>query len=227
MPRKKKEAEDFIATDDMSEDDSEDDGAKTSKDDMDYQESDDDKKPRGKGKGKTPIRNQEREHMDRIAIMREEQRKRLTQLREKQSQNEISAEQATEEAKTIQDRFKYLLEQTEIFSHFMSGGAPPVITETKKKTKGGSKRTRKMTEKQEDEEILRETIEDEEVMPAHITSRLTSSPAFIKNTELRDYQIEGLNWLIKLYDNGVNGILADEMGLGKTVVCLLLYLINF
>ena len=28
---------------------------------------------------------------------------------------------------------------------------------------------------------------------------------------MRDYQIEGLNWLIKLYDNGINGILADEM----------------
>jgi SNF2 family DNA or RNA helicase len=28
---------------------------------------------------------------------------------------------------------------------------------------------------------------------------------------MRNYQLEGLNWLIKLYDNGINGILADEM----------------
>lgn len=34
---------------------------------------------------------------------------------------------------------------------------------------------------------------------------------------MKDYQIAGLNWLIKLYDNGINGILADEMGLGKTL----------
>ena len=34
---------------------------------------------------------------------------------------------------------------------------------------------------------------------------------------MRDYQIEGLNWLISLYDRGINGILADEMGLGKTL----------
>jgi SWI/SNF-related matrix-associated actin-dependent regulator of chromatin subfamily A member 5 len=226
MPRKKKEEEDFV-TDPMSDDEQEDDGAKTSKDDdFDYQESDEEKKPRGR-KGKSVIKSQEREHMDRIAIMREEQRKRLQQLREKQAQNEISEEQADEEARTIQDRFKYLLEQTEIFSHFMSGGSQTVVEDTKKKGKAaGGKRTRKMTEKQEDEEILRETIEDEEVMPAHITSRLTSSPAFIKNTTLRDYQIEGLNWLIKLYDNGVNGILADEMGLGKTVqtIAFLAYL---
>lgn len=34
---------------------------------------------------------------------------------------------------------------------------------------------------------------------------------------MRDYQIQGLNWLITLYENGINGILADEMGLGKTL----------
>ena len=28
---------------------------------------------------------------------------------------------------------------------------------------------------------------------------------------MRDYQIRGLNWLIGLYENGINGILADEM----------------
>ncbi len=34
---------------------------------------------------------------------------------------------------------------------------------------------------------------------------------------MRNYQIEGLNWMIKLHDNCINGILADEMGLGKTL----------
>jgi DNA helicase INO80 len=34
---------------------------------------------------------------------------------------------------------------------------------------------------------------------------------------LKPYQIKGLNWLVNLYDQGINGILADEMGLGKTV----------
>lgn len=28
---------------------------------------------------------------------------------------------------------------------------------------------------------------------------------------MRHYQLEGLNWLISLYENNVNGILADEM----------------
>ena len=26
-----------------------------------------------------------------------------------------------------------------------------------------------------------------------------------------------MNWLLNLYDQGINGILADEMGLGKTI----------
>lgn len=34
---------------------------------------------------------------------------------------------------------------------------------------------------------------------------------------MRDYQVQGLNWLVSLYENGINGILADEMGLGKTL----------
>ena len=33
----------------------------------------------------------------------------------------------------------------------------------------------------------------------------------IKNGQMRDYQIRGLNWLISLFENGINGILADEM----------------
>ncbi|KAK9461892.1 SNF2 family N-terminal domain-containing protein [Lipomyces oligophaga] len=34
---------------------------------------------------------------------------------------------------------------------------------------------------------------------------------------LKGYQLKGLNWLVNLYEQGINGILADEMGLGKTV----------
>jgi len=41
--------------------------------------------------------------------------------------------------------------------------------------------------------------------------------------KLREYQMVGLQWMVSLYNNHLNGILADEMGLGKTVqVCSLL-----
>ena len=45
---------------------------------------------------------------------------------------------------------------------------------------------------------------------------------------LKEYQIKGLQWMISLYNNNLNGILADEMGLGKTIqtISLLTYLIR-
>ena len=57
-------------------------------------------------------------------------------------------------------------------------------------------------------------------------TRLLSQPKCIVNGTMRPYQLEGLNWLIALYDTGINGILADEMGLGKTLqtIALLAYL---
>lgn len=37
------------------------------------------------------------------------------------------------------------------------------------------------------------------------------------NGKLKEYQIKGLEWLVSLFNNNLNGILADEMGLGKTI----------
>ncbi|BAM41494.1 uncharacterized protein TOT_030000756 [Theileria orientalis strain Shintoku] len=44
--------------------------------------------------------------------------------------------------------------------------------------------------------------------------------------KLRNYQLQGLTWLVSLYNNKLNGILADEMGLGKTIqtIALIIYL---
>ncbi|ODQ78691.1 hypothetical protein BABINDRAFT_172039 [Babjeviella inositovora NRRL Y-12698] len=47
--------------------------------------------------------------------------------------------------------------------------------------------------------------------------KLVKQPPFIKNGELRDFQLTGLNWMAFLWSRNENGILADEMGLGKTV----------
>lgn len=42
-------------------------------------------------------------------------------------------------------------------------------------------------------------------------------PKLLIGGVMRNYQLDGLDWLIALYKNAVNGILADEMGLGKTI----------
>lgn len=45
-------------------------------------------------------------------------------------------------------------------------------------------------------------------------------PDLVTGAKLRDYQLAGVQWMISLYENGLNGILADEMGLGKVCLCL-------
>lgn len=41
-------------------------------------------------------------------------------------------------------------------------------------------------------------------------------------------KLKGLQWMVSLYNNHLNGILADEMGLGKTIqtISLITYLIE-
>lgn len=123
-------------------------------------------------------------------------------------------------------RFDYLLKQTEIFSHFMTTGtklnsdATPTAKRGRKPKNAsppaakhidaGDHRHR-MTEQEEDEELLSATKK------ASAFFRFDANPNYIKGGEMRDYQIRGLNWMISLMENGINGILADEMGLGKTL----------
>ncbi|KAK5700805.1 putative ATPase [Elasticomyces elasticus] len=47
--------------------------------------------------------------------------------------------------------------------------------------------------------------------------RSAKQPDLVSGGLMRSYQLEGLEWLTSLYENGLNGILADEMGLGKTI----------
>lgn len=42
-------------------------------------------------------------------------------------------------------------------------------------------------------------------------TRLYFQPSILTGGKLTDYQMDGLNWLISLYETGLNGILADEM----------------
>jgi len=128
-----------------------------------------------------------------------------------------------EPVNTIQDdnrakRFDFLLKQTEVFSHFMGGtkAKSPLkmkpVKEKKKASKKEGDHRHRMTEQEEDEELLTDLNQGKKNMVV-----FDESPAFIKNGKLRDYQVRGLNWMISLYENNINGILADEMGLGKTL----------
>ena len=50
---------------------------------------------------------------------------------------------------------------------------------------------------------------------AHVKSEQVRQPSILVGGDLKEYQLSGLQWLVSLYNNRLNGILADEMGLGK------------
>ncbi|KAL8119055.1 hypothetical protein AgCh_016530 [Apium graveolens] len=62
-----------------------------------------------------------------------------------------------------------------------------------------------------------------------VNEKVFRQPSMLRVGTLRDYQIVGLQWMLSLYNNKLNGILADEMGLGKTVqvMALIAYLMEF
>ncbi|KAI9290204.1 SNF2 family N-terminal domain-containing protein [Umbelopsis sp. AD052] len=98
---------------------------------------------------------------------------------------------------------------------------------------------------QQNDPIHSDDIEDEEVdedlqyedesgkkvdyyQIAHKIKERVVQPSMLVGGTLKDYQLKGLQWMVSLYNNHLNGILADEMGLGKTIqtISLITYLIE-
>lgn len=103
---------------------------------------------------------------------------------------------------------------------------------------GGTTRTSDAAKEEDDDgHMLNEGVvrgnEDDEYKPpdescanslqsyytlAHaIREEVKEQPSILVNGSLKKYQLSGLEWLVSLYNNNLNGILADEMGLGKTI----------
>lgn len=61
-----------------------------------------------------------------------------------------------------------------------------------------------------------------------IKEEVKAQPNLLVGGTLKEYQLKGLQWMISLYNNNLNGLLADEMGLGKTIqtISLITYLIE-
>ncbi|MEE6459257.1 hypothetical protein FKM82_000584 [Ascaphus truei] len=61
-----------------------------------------------------------------------------------------------------------------------------------------------------------------------IIERVEKQSSLLINGSLKHYQVQGLEWMVSLYNNNLNGILADEMGLGKTIqtIALITYLME-
>ncbi|XP_041956039.1 probable global transcription activator SNF2L2 isoform X5 [Alosa sapidissima] len=61
-----------------------------------------------------------------------------------------------------------------------------------------------------------------------VIERVEKQSTLLVNGSLKHYQVQGLEWMVSLYNNNLNGILADEMGLGKTIqtIALITYLME-
>ncbi|KEZ46904.1 SNF2-family ATP dependent chromatin remodeling factor snf21 [Scedosporium apiospermum] len=79
---------------------------------------------------------------------------------------------------------------------------------------------------EEDEESARKI--DYYAVAHRIKEEVTEQANILVGGTLKEYQIKGLQWMLSLYNNNLNGILADEMGLGKTIqtISLITYLIE-
>ncbi|XP_060927167.1 LOW QUALITY PROTEIN: probable global transcription activator SNF2L2 [Limanda limanda] len=90
-------------------------------------------------------------------------------------------------------------------------------------------------------ESAKQDVDDEYSVPTGQTStqsyygvahavieRVEKQSSLLINGLLKHYQVQGLEWMVSLYNNNLNGILADEMGLGKTIqtIALITYLME-
>lgn len=154
----------------------------------------------------------------------------------RKAERELVEERRREEERREERRqarkLQFLVNQTELYSHFVAG--------TKKTGINGSNTTKlkascDLADVSEAEikehaehlateafEIHKKKMEGFESINASNTSsdkrndNVITQPIMLQAT-LKPYQLKGLSWLSSLYEQGINGILADEMGLGKTI----------
>lgn len=100
--------------------------------------------------------------------------------------------------------------------------------DTKGSAVSGNGEQSKNSQSHEDELSLLRKRRNDYYTISHTISEKVYQPKCLVGGKLKPYQVEGLEWLVSLYNNNLNGILADEMGLGKTIqtISLITYLVE-
>ncbi|CDO94279.1 unnamed protein product [Kluyveromyces dobzhanskii CBS 2104] len=129
---------------------------------------------------------------------------------------EDSDENFERDSKTVSLKIKKLQEfvkQSQVYSSIIAD----TLLERAGQDNDNEETPKKKKQKKEVIQTLLKRKEEPEDNNQSTSDDSSTQPSLLKNCELKPYQKEGLNWLITLYENGLNGILADEMGLGKTI----------
>ena len=128
-------------------------------------------------------------------------------------------------------RLDFLLKQSDIFGHFGNvkedkAKYRPAVAAARRDDGSSTRRSSLEASAGDSGEVDEDELDESEEISA---TYLTSQPSSLAHGEMRPYQLEGLNWMIRLQEHGVNGILADEMGLGKTLqsISVLVYMLEY
>lgn len=138
------------------------------------------------------------------------------------------ADLRTERAEQAKKRLDFLLKQSDIFRHFGEVKEDKANFYGNRVTAASGSPDKTGTNRR-DVATTNDTEKDLEEAEESKATFLTSQPSTLGFGKMRAYQLEGLNWMIRLQENGVNGILADEMGLGKTLqsISILVYMMEY
>ncbi|KAI5192415.1 chromatin-remodeling ATPase INO80 [Nematocida minor] len=138
---------------------------------------------------------------------------------EKEDYERRKKEEEKKEEQRQEKKLNFLITQTELFSHFILGKKKQneeIDEESKIAFEAAEKHRLAVKEfdtAPAEKEEKAQTVYNNSILPI---SEGVKIPKILQCT-LKDYQKRGLEWLVSLYDQGINGMLADEMGLGKTV----------
>ncbi|KAI0200468.1 SNF2 family N-terminal domain-containing protein [Astrocystis sublimbata] len=123
-------------------------------------------------------------------------------------------------------RITHLLKQTDGFLHQLASSVKAQQRQAAERY-GDEVLPEEEPEIYEDDEEADRKI-DYYAVAHRVREEVTEQANILVGGKLKEYQIKGLQWMLSLYNNNLNGILADEMGLGKTIqtISLVTYLIE-
>ncbi|KIM43935.1 hypothetical protein M413DRAFT_443000 [Hebeloma cylindrosporum] len=141
-------------------------------------------------------------------------------------QREESMTLAEMETERRLEKLQYILQRSAVFSGILKTRMDEekakqlaLLAERQRAEKAGKKRGRPAAQRSSHGKRQKgangQAVVAEDTADGDIP--IFQQPALITGATLKSYQLEGLQWMVSLDQNGISGILADEMGLGKTL----------